>query len=395
MPVFDTAAHVWRSPSYRQGKAIELANVNKQLVNQQLEQEIEMAPEAFEQEKRQLDIREDEYELAFDKFQAETNEATRARAKDAAVAALQGLQDGEDATEIFASILGEDIPEGFEFTESFGKRLLASGEKYQEVQAANAKLVADTKFIDGLNISDKEKDRLKLQVAERMGAGAASTFDPRSPKTESQQGKNVVDFEDATIGAIGAVETGTELLKIALADPAALGKPGAIAKFGNEMLVTAIAIGEIAGIKNLDPKRDLGKFKFDSFDAGPMKKIAVESTQFRAGVYGIAFAAAVAEQGIRPTDKDIQQFIMQIGGNSSDPIAFTKTISQFMARQDRRLKAIATVKDIPQRDVDRAMGGWNKAYGVFKEVAGQGGSQEGGELTPEEQAELDYYRSLE
>ncbi len=82
MPVFDTAAHVWRSPSYRQGKAIELANVNKQLVNQQLEQELEYYPEEFEQEKRKVDISE--------------NQETRLREQwDAA----KGTKDAEDFKE--------------------------------------------------------------------------------------------------------------------------------------------------------------------------------------------------------------------------------------------------------------------------------------------------------
>jgi hypothetical protein len=186
-------------------------------------------------------------------------------------------------------------------------------------------------------------------------------------KTPSQAGRNIVDFEDTVIGAVGAVQTGTELLKISLSDPSALGKPGAIAKFGNEMLITAIAFGDMAGIE-LDPQRDLRAFNFDSFNAGPMKQIAIESTAFRAGIYGIAFASAVAEQGTRPTDKDIQQFIDQVGGNSSDPKAFRRTITQFMERQDRRLHTIANVKNIPEQVKQRAFKDWDAAYSEFKSI---------------------------
>ncbi len=111
MPVFDTAAHVWRSPSYRQGKAIELANVNKQLVNQQLEQELEYYPEEFEQEKRKVDIAAEGLELRQEELEARVAEAQASMNKEdfqiavaGAVAGLDAEERGEDPTEAMQAI---------------------------------------------------------------------------------------------------------------------------------------------------------------------------------------------------------------------------------------------------------------------------------------------------
>ena len=111
-----------------------------------------------------------------------------------------------------------------------------------------------------------------------------------------------------------------------------------------------------------------GSFNYDKIDLDKLGVAGAEAEKFRAGVYGIAFAAAVAEQGTRPTDKDIQQFIDQIGGRATSAQSFRETIAQFMRRQDRRLKTIAKVKGIQDSDRAAAFESWTPAFRSFMET---------------------------
>jgi len=186
--------------------------------------------------------------------------------------------------------------------------------------------------------------------------------------------KNTIDFQENVIGAVGAVQTGTELMVSSVANPEALGVPGGMMRFGGNLVSGAKAIADWAGYEKLSPedteKQEIGAsaFTYNSVDTDKLGVSGAEAEKFRAGVYGIAFAAAVAEQGIRPTDKDIQQFIDQIGGRATSARAFRETIAQFMRRQDRRLKTIADVKQIGEADRAAAFASWKPAYRSFMEA---------------------------
>ena len=186
--------------------------------------------------------------------------------------------------------------------------------------------------------------------------------------------KNTVDFQDGVIGAVGAVQMGTELLISAASNPEALGVPGGFMRFGSNLVSGATAIADWAGYKKLSreetEKQTMGSsaFNYDNLDTDKLGVSGAEAEKFRAGVYGIAFAAAVAEQGTRPTDKDIQQFIDQIGGRATSAQSFRETIAQFMRRQNRRLNTIADVKQIGEVDRDAAFKSWTPAYRTFMET---------------------------
>lgn len=205
---------------------------------------------------------------------------------------------------------------------------------------------------------------------ERVEQGGPGAFDPR---TQAQQGEAVTIFQDATIGGVGAIEQGTELLKIAQESPESIGAPGAIARVGNEFIRTAVGLGKMLGV-DVGAERDIDSFSYEGF-TGNLREVAIENQAFRAGVYGVAFAAAVAEQGARPTDKDIQAFIDQIAGSTADPKAFTRTITQFVERIDRRMRATARVKNIPKEIQDAAFGEFDRALTAFR---AQASASEGG-----------------
>ena len=186
--------------------------------------------------------------------------------------------------------------------------------------------------------------------------------------------KSTIAFQDGVIGAVGAVQTGTELLIASETNPEALGVPGGFMRFGSNLVSGAKAIADWAGYEKLSlddtENQTMGSSAFDysKLDTDKLGISGAEAEKFRAGIYGIAFAAAVAEQGTRPTDKDIQQFIDQIGGRATSAQSFRETIVQFMRRQDRRLKTIADVKQIGPVDRGAAFKAWKPAFRAFMET---------------------------
>ena len=323
--------------------------------------------------------------------QEAASEKTRGKNQDAVVAALTGQST--------KSVFGTDLPQNTTIEQALGQLpnddRLRQAVQSQVVNQAFATPKSDTlttkQFREGDNfvtrrvingVPGEELSRSPIDRVDRLETGGPGEF----TGTKSQVGVDIKDFRDAAIGAVGAIQKGSDLLKIAQATPEALGKPGNIARFGNSMIQTAVGLGKMFGV-DVGADRDVDSFTFDGFQ-GNLKNVAIESTKFRAGVYGIAFAAAVAEQGTRPTDKDIQQFIDQIAGSSSDADAFAATIRQFVGGMDRKLRTTATVKGIPQQVQDQAFGALDKALEGF----GQNFSPDFGDLTPQEIIELNKRR---
>ncbi|GAG33001.1 unnamed protein product, partial [marine sediment metagenome] len=151
----------------------------------------------------------------------------------------------------------------------------------------------------------------------------------------SGQSKNTIEFQDAAIGAVGAVQLGTEMLISSESNPESLGVPGGFMRWGANFVSGANALADWAGMEyepgtNVEQETEIqqmgyGGFNYGKLDTDKLGVSGAEAEKFRAGVYGIAFAAAVAEQGTRPTDKDIQQFIDQIGGRATSAQSFRET----------------------------------------------------------------------
>ena len=303
-------------------------------------------------------------------------------------------------------ILGPDeLDQGVAFAISRGQELAEKGGT--TILSLDEKLAMGMKR-DWAENSVVERDETgDVSVTSKPTGMTAEDLAARGDKTETHMSGAVADFEETGIGAVGAVQTGTELVEISWNDPAGMGKTGALFSFGNEWVTFATNVADQLGYDPIEAadrvKQDAG---VDAFDWGMsedninrMTNNAVEAAAFKAGVYGIAFASAVSEQGTRPTDKDIQQFIDQIGGRLTSPEAFRRTIAQFMGRQDRRLKAIASIKGIPQSAIDRIMGAWEPAYAAFqdslidpsKRVAQPQRAEDlpgFADMSPEDQAEL-------
>jgi len=205
--------------------------------------------------------------------------------------------------------------------------------------------------------------------------------------SDNDYSKALVDFRNKAIGAAVGINSAIEMVKIANTTPAALGKSGAITSFGNEMLSTAKGLLDVFGKEALakaDKARGVTEEdrtkvnqgwqgfekEFEDIDISSMGLTAIEAAKFKAGVYGIAFAFAVSEQGTRPTDKDIQQFIAQHGGNLTNPDAFKGTIAQFIDRQDNLLHSYADIMMISPEDQASAFNVWDQKRATFESALG-------------------------
>ncbi len=386
-PVFDVAAgQRLATPvtSYYQGKAMRLAN-------QQLEQQIEMAPDIEARQQQETDIKQqradldtEKYDLAVDKFFAESNEKDREAMENASAAGLQVADEGgtsEEITQAVRDSLPQDdenkLPDDFVAEVPQLRAFIAKAEDYRKSGRTAQKFIdRDGNPVQGsMDKQGNYYDSSGKQRTDITPIAPAATQAELGALTRTQAGKNVADFQDTVVGAVGSVQTATELLKISFDTPSALGKSGALTNFANEMVATAKAIIFTAGYKEIkvsDRKlQDIGAeaFNWESLDLSRMRLTAVEAVAFKAGIFGIAFAAAVSEQGTRPTDVDIQQFIDQVAGRTTDPISFRRTIAQFMRRQDRRLRTIANVKGIPKDAQTAAFGEWDVAYAKFLAAA--------------------------
>lgn len=218
---------------------------------------------------------------------------------------------------------------------------------------------------------------------QQIEQGGPGSFDGR---TGSQFGSDVQAFQNQSIAAAQSIRTSADLLEIARNNPAALGTPGVISRFGNNSMQTAKALGTMMGFEIGQPPN------INSFDYGSLRNTAIDSTEMRSGILNIAFAAAVAEQGSRPSDKDIQAFVDQIAGSTSDPQAFARAVQSFNTRLDRRIRTTARIKGIPKnvqdtvfQELDTALGETEQYYGEPKDPTQLPGWSE---MAPAEQNEL-------
>lgn len=211
----------------------------------------------------------------------------------------------------------------------------------------------------------EEISRGPRSLVQRQETGGPGAFSG----TTSQKFKKREEFRASVVNTSLAIDKATDLVKLAKAEPGTIGTPGAIFSFGNNFLRTADAI-----FTELLPGQDLtvdfgpDDMDWSSFKDGRLRELAASNAQFRAGVFSIAFAAAVAEQGSRPSDKDVEGKIREIAGDSSDVLSFTPTISNFIRNIDSRVRKTARVGNFQQSfldsvlpELDRSMAAFNQA----------------------------------
>ena len=389
MPAYNPPPQVLFSPvtNYYQGKAIrqQLAAGEQDMELKQAQ--IDSIPAQRAADAAKLKATQDKAAREVAQELRAVDADKRARLYEAGKASLAYFEENPDdevgATEQFALAYGDgaqDIMPGGDSRISFqeAKTLVAA----QDYEADGGSSYSQAHYIDPLG--QAVQGAFNTSTGEYSPspnspiAPQAGQADLGSGVNTSGQSKNTIEFQDATIGAVGAVQLGTEMLISSKENPEALGVPGGFMRWGANFVSGAQALADWAGMDykpgtNVERDTELqgagyGAFDYSQVNVDKLGVSGAEAEKFRAGVYGIAFAAAVAEQGTRPTDKDIQQFIDQIGGRATSAQSFRETIAQFMRRQDRRLKTIAGVKGISETDMDAAFSQWTPAYQSFMET---------------------------
>lgn len=223
----------------------------------------------------------------------------------------------------------------------------------------------DTVF-EEKSIGGRVTDFSVLQQVSREEVGQPGEFSG----TTSQKFKRREDFRTSVVNTSLAIDKATDLVKFAVAEPGAIGTPGAIFSFGNNFLRTAAAIfTEILPGQDLEVDFGPDDVDFSAFSNGRLRELAASNAQFRAGVFSIAFAAAVAEQGSRPSDKDVEGKIREIAGDSSDVLSFVPTISNFVRNIDSRVRKTGRVGDFQESFLNSVLPELDRSMAAFNEVS--------------------------
>jgi hypothetical protein len=314
-------------------------------------------------------------------------------------------------------------------------------DEYRQIKAVNAGALDDYGLLDEENnyetLSPEEEAALGMDqdwsentIVQRDSEGKLSRIDRPtglsaedlaargSAMTGAQEGGLARDFRQNAQGAAEAANMGATLLMNAGNNPTSLGVPGSMVRWAGNLVTGMRTLADYAGYEYAagTTKEDLlmqqeGYTADWDWSKVNWKGLGIDEAgaaaeRFRAGVYGIAFASAVAVQGTRPTDKDIQQFIDQIGGTATNPKGFMDTIYQFMDQLDYRLDTIATSSGIKyKKDLqgnytdeftvdygDSITNTWKPAFKNFLNTYGeQSGKMDNGEFLVNDQGHIAIY----
>lgn len=215
-------------------------------------------------------------------------------------------------------------------------------------------------------VADPNLQRIgPVSQVQRQETGGVDEFSG----TRSQKFKKQDDFRTSVVNTSLAIDKATDLAKIAIADPASIGNPGAIASFANEFTRTSVAIfNELLPGEDLSVDYGPDDMDFSSFSGSRLRELASNNAQFRASVFSIAFAAAVAEQGSRPSDKDVEGKIKEIAGDSSDVLSFVPTLRNFVKNIDERVRKNSRVGGFNQSFLDSVLPELDRSMSAFDQT---------------------------
>ena len=384
--------------NYYQGKAMRLALENKALANEALQQEVDMADAKFDLETRKVETQEGVLEQRITEYADEVGEAKALEEANIIIGITEGAKSAEDPLAYANERMPEFIatlPEGEARTKL--EKMAEDGFQAEELAELYKFSLAVNGQFGGGNPNLQQADYIDAGGAARQGAfdpatgqysaGGESPIAPQATQgdlgglTPSGLNQVTIDFrKQVKFSATGAASA-TELVKISYKDPAGLGKSGAIVSFGNEIAATAKNLMNLAGEPPLPAsetqKQASGKegdWDWSALDK-EAKKLGMApeaAARFKSGIYSIAFSAAVGEQGSRPSDKDIQQYIDIYGGGITDAKVFRATIATAMRRQYNMLKFTAELNPEIQ-DSAAALAVFERPYNEFLSAL-EGGS---------------------
>ena len=156
---------------------------------------------------------------------------------------------------------------------------------------------------------------------------SAPSFGAALPKTEATK------IRDAEVSTQNFVDTGIDLLNLLAEQPNANTAVAGAAALINNLQQEVIALANEAGIE-VDP----GVFDPESYE-GTFAELGIDNARMKGLITSLAFERAqAAAPGDRITEKDIERFIKEIGGNASDPRALSATLVDVINRAVRNFK---------------------------------------------------------
>lgn len=274
---------------------------------------------------------------------------------------------------------------GFQRYEDTGDRLFPEA-------VAPLKAPTTRSIIDKDERIDQEFDLTTGEFVE-VGRGPRSvvqrqeTGPPGSFKTGSQTGAQEVEMENAASATIQAVATAGDLVDLVRSNKSIVGIPGAFFRITNDLAQSAVGIAQGLGVTfegNLETLTNPENYDFSKF-----RGTAIDSAVMQSAIVNLAFAAAAAsgQEGRSISDKDIQRFINEIGGSTSDPKAFEAVIRKFTERLVRNFTISTNVRKLNRPDLIQQVR--NSLDNRADEATRQAQSLSGfNELSPSDQQEL-------
>lgn len=403
MPAYSPPPQILASPirSYYQGKALRADTALREKQAEALQMEIDSAPAAAaaagRKEQREVS-KEDRLQAKADREAQEYVDQGHAQevidiGKGFAAYTAAVEKDPSLRKEAYA-LLNEHLTEiagpekSQEFIKKFDRNNNGFYEPNEEALIKAAGFAAEKVSYSQATYIDEDGRAVQGAFNSATGEYTGSPNTPIAPQagqgdisglSDSGLNQTTIKFREQVKQSTTTARMATELVEISHRDPAALGKSGAIVSFGNDMYKTAKNLVEMVGAPNLPAseteKQSAGYAAFDWSETDKsIEKLGltpIDAARFKSGIYGIAFSAAVGEQGSRPSDKDIQAYIKIYGGDITDAKVFRGTIAQAMRRQDSNLRLTAELN--PEiTDSDAAIAIWDRSYNAFKSSLGSG-----------------------
>ena len=219
----------------------------------------------------------------------------------------------------------------------------------------NGRIVPAVEREDGVLVDPQTKEPLvgAIKAASRQVQGQPGEL---GTKTKAQEGKETVDFENASIAALNSMDVADEAIDLISKTPEIGGYSGAVIRGLNELNQTisnvAKTVRDDVGetFKFTDGKEtrivsreQLGDMYGD--ELGVFRKSAIHSQELESALINLGYMAAAmkGQTGRALSDTDLRLNMKEVG-KITDPVAAKRVLKNFVSRAVNGLQNTAKVK---------------------------------------------------
>lgn len=162
--------------------------------------------------------------------------------------------------------------------------------------------------------------------------------------TQSARSKQIAGLQEREIAFEQVKQTANALKTLIKENPASLGSSGALSRTATSMAAQAENLARLAGVEvnaSLDPADyEMAFEQVRESLPSRVAQTAIDSAIVRSNITSLAYAAAAAsgQEGRDVSNRDVERFILEIGGATGSPETFIGVLDDFVARQERNLK---------------------------------------------------------